>query len=170
MSPGKEFNQTKMFLTQTTCTDYDDLCRLDVLGLEDKPENDQGQVYAEFKEQLVRGNQEWYETSLPWRGNHSTLPTNEKGSISRLNSLVRKLERTELYNAYDRVIKDQLQEGINEPVTAEAENHEFYLPHRAVIRDKAEITKLRIVYDGSAPSAPSLNDCLKPGPPLQNKL
>ncbi len=48
MSPGKEFNQTKMFLIQTTRTDYDDLCRLDVLGLEDKPENDQGQVYAEF--------------------------------------------------------------------------------------------------------------------------
>ena len=65
MSPGKEFNQTKMFLTQTSRTDYDDLCRLDVLGLEDKPENDQEQVYAEFKEQLVRSNQGWYEASLP---------------------------------------------------------------------------------------------------------
>ncbi len=173
MSPGKEFNQTKMFLTQTSRTDYDDLCRLDVLGLEDKPENDQEQVYAEFKEQLVRSNQGWYEASLPWRGNHPPLPTNEKGSISRLSSLVRKLERTELYNAYDQVIKDQLQEGIIEPVVAEAENREFYLPHRAVIRDKAETTKLRVVYDGSAretPSAPSLNDCLNPGPPLQNKL
>ncbi len=94
-------------------------------------------------------------TSLPWQGNHPTLPTNEKGSISRLSSLVRKLKWTKLYNAYAQVIKHQLQEGIIEPVTAEAENHQFYLPHRAVIRDKAETTKLRIVYDGSAHETPS---------------
>ena len=144
-----------MFLTQTTSTDYDDLCRLDVLGLEDKPENDKGQVYAEFKQQWVSNNQGWYETSLPWQGNHPTLPTNEKGSISRLSSLVRKLKWTKLHNAYAQVIKDQLQEGITEPVTAKAENHQFYLLHRAVIRDKAETTKLRIVYDGSARETPS---------------
>ena len=40
MSPGREFDRTKMFLTQTTRADYEDLCRLDVLGLKDKPEND----------------------------------------------------------------------------------------------------------------------------------
>ena len=144
MSTGKEFNKAKKFFTQTTRTDYDDLCRLDVLCLEDTPENDQEEVYAEFKQQLVRSNQGWYETLLPLRGNHPPLPTNKKGSISRLSSLVRKLEWTELYTAYDQVIKDQLQKGIIEPVVAKAENHEFYLSHRAVIRDKAEPTKLCI--------------------------
>lgn len=47
------------------------------------------------------------------------------------------------------------------------------MPHRAVIRDEAETTKMRIVYDCSAKAdrnAPSLNDCLDQGPPLQNKL
>ena len=41
------------------------------------------------------------------------------------------------------------------------------------MRATAESTKLRIVYDASARafnSAPSLNDCLNTGPPLQNKL
>ena len=47
------------------------------------------------------------------------------------------------------------------------------MPHHAVIRDEAESTKMRIVYDCSAKAdrnSPSLNDCLDPGPPLQNKL
>lgn len=37
----------------------------------------------------------------------------------------------------------------------------------------AESTKLRIVYDASARESnnqPPLNDCLNPGPPLQNRL
>ena len=40
-------------------------------------------------------------------------------------------------------------------------------------RENAESTKLRIVYDASArerDNQPSLNDCLNPGPPLQNRL
>ena len=42
-----------------------------------------------------------------------------------------------------------------------------------MIRNDAESTKLRIVYDASvrgSNSDPSLNDCLHPGPPLQNHL
>ena len=50
---------------------------------------------------------------------------------------------------------------------------EFYLPHKAVIRENAESTKLRIVYDASARENSrsfSLNDCLETGPALQNFL
>ena len=50
---------------------------------------------------------------------------------------------------------------------------EFYIPHKPVVRATAESTKLRIVYDASASAfngAPSLNDCIHAGPPLQNKL
>ena len=49
----------------------------------------------------------------------------------------------------------------------------FYIPYKRVVRDSAETTKLRVVYDASARTysgAPSLNECLNPGPPLQNKL
>ena len=50
---------------------------------------------------------------------------------------------------------------------------EFYIPHKPVARATAESTKLRIVYGASAKafnSAPSFNDCLYTGPPLQYKL
>ena len=79
MSPGTEFDQNTMLLTQTSQSDYEELCRLDILGLADTAENDQRNVYKEFKEQLVRGPEGWYETGLPWRGNHPPLPTNETG-------------------------------------------------------------------------------------------
>ena len=44
--------------------DYKELCHLDVLGLSDTLPNDQSSVYAEFKEQLVRHEEGWYETGL----------------------------------------------------------------------------------------------------------
>ena len=47
------------------------------------------------------------------------------------------------------------------------------MPHRAVVREGAETAKLIVVYDASArdhEAAPSLNECLHAGPPLQNKL
>ena len=37
-----------------------------------------------------------------------------------------------------------------------------YIPHREVVREERDTTKLRIVYDASAKmkNKPSLNDCL----------
>ena len=49
MSPGTEIDHTNMLLTQTSHVDYEELCRLDVLGLEDTTEHDQRTVYAEFR-------------------------------------------------------------------------------------------------------------------------
>ena len=57
MSPGQEFDCNRMMLTQTSQTDYEELCRMDVLGLADSSEHDQLAAYHEFTEQLVR-NQE----------------------------------------------------------------------------------------------------------------
>ena len=40
MSPGTENNLNNMLLAQTTVARYEHLCRLDVLGLEDRPPGD----------------------------------------------------------------------------------------------------------------------------------
>ena len=80
MSPGKEVNVNEMFLTQTSSADYEKLCRLDVLGLQDTPVGDQTIVYKEFEEELRRSPEGWYESKLPWKGNHPVLPNNEGGS------------------------------------------------------------------------------------------
>jgi hypothetical protein len=52
MPPGQEFDHNNMMITQTSQSDYEELCRLDVLGLSDTAEHDQSEVYREFKEQL----------------------------------------------------------------------------------------------------------------------
>ena len=49
----------------------------------------------------------------------------------------------------------------------------FYLPHRPVIRESAETTIIRIVYNASAKAcqtSTTLNECLETGLPLQNRL
>ena len=173
MSPGQEFDRNSMMLTQTSQLEYEELCRLDVLGLADSPPYDQQAVYGEFKEQLVRSEQGWYETGLPWKGDRSALPNNENGSLQRLRTLTRKLQRAEQTAEYDSIIKEQKEQGIIESADQPAQGFEFYIPHKPVVRENAESTKMRIVYDASArahPTAPSLNDCLNAGPPLQNKL
>ena len=86
---------------------------------------------------------------------------------------MKKLERDDNYEAYDKVIQQQIAEGIVETAPSCVNGKEFYLPHKAVIRNEAESSKLRVVYDASArerTDQPSLNDCLHPGPSLQNLL
>lgn len=104
MSPGREDVGGPILLTQSAFIDYEQLCALDVLGLADSHENDQNAVYEEFKEQLDRNPAGWYETKLPWKGNHPPLPTNEIGSKRRLEQLIRKLERNGQYDDYDSII------------------------------------------------------------------
>ena len=76
-------------------------------------------------------------------------------------------------NAPEVVIDEQKVQGIVESAEFEARGKEFYIPHKEVVRESAQSTKLRVVYDASAkvtPDSPSLNECLYARPPLQNKL
>ena len=73
----------------------------------------------------------------------------------------------------DDNIREQVKEGVVEKAPAKVTGKEFYMPHRAVIRENAESTKLRVVCDASARAydgVPSLNECFCTGPPLQNGL
>ena len=129
-------------------------------------------MYEEFQEQLERSPEGWYETGLPWRSNNPPLPTNEMGSRRRLDNLVKRLKASDQYDHYD-IITQQLEDGVIELAPQEASDKEFCIPHKAVVKNTAETTKLRIVYDASAKesrTSPSLNDCLNPGPSLQNLL
>ena len=86
---------------------------------------------------------------------------------------MRELEKQKLFEQYDAIIREQLAEGIVEPAGEQVVGREFYIPHKPVIRETAESTKLCVVYDASAcahDKAPSLNDCLHAGQPLQNQL
>eukprot|EP00112_Aurelia_sp_Birch-Aquarium-sp1_P000960 Seg1093.6 transcript_id=Seg1093.6/GoldUCD/mRNA.D3Y31 product="hypothetical protein" protein_id=Seg1093.6/GoldUCD/D3Y31 len=115
MSPGKEADLSSIYLTRSSTADYEDLCRLDVLGLEDRASDDQATVFEDFKEQLTRSPEGWYETGLLWKSGHASLPSNQSGSLGRLSGLVRKLKRDPaLLEEYDQIIQEQLEEGIVE--------------------------------------------------------
>ena len=162
-----------MLLTQTSQVDYEELCKLDVLGLQDPGDQSQAAVFEEFEEQLIRSSEGWYEITLPWKANHPPLPSKKEGSLKRLHSLNRKLQCEGLTEEYGAIIQEQLAEGVVEKAPLVAQSKEFYIPHKSVVRKTAETTKMRIVYDASAretPDSPSLNDCLHPGPVLQNRL
>ena len=110
-----------------------------------------------------------YEVSLPWRESHPKLPENYELCVNRLHSLYRRLQRDpELLEAYDGVIREQLQNGIIEEVLESQEPHDkaHYLPHHPVIRRDKSSTKVRVVYDASCSQgiSPSLNQCLHIGP------
>ena len=108
------------------------------------------------------------------KNNGGPLQTNKNGSLRRLTGLVRRLQREPaLVDRYDEIIQDQLARGIVERASEEPKGREFYIPHKPVVRESAESTKMRIVFDASARAnekSLSLNDCLETGPPLQNLL
>ena len=55
-----------------------------------------------------------------------------------------------LLEKYDAIIYEQLEEGVVEEVEMPAKEKGIYIPHKAVIRENAATTKMRIVYDASA--------------------
>ena len=104
MCPGREVDITGTMLTHTTSKDYDRLCSLDVLGLEDI-DNDQREVHEEFKAQLCHNDDGSYETGLIWKIGHPTLPTNERSSLARLKVLTKRLSNDmATMKAYDEII------------------------------------------------------------------
>ena len=106
-------------------------------------------MYSEFKEQLVRSGEGWHKTGLPWNGDRSNLP-NAKGSLQRLHVLTHKLDQSGQRKEYDSIISEQKEQGVVEIPERPAQRVEFYIPHKPVVRENAESTKMRIVYDASA--------------------
>ena len=130
-------------------------------------------VYEDFKKQLTRSDEGCYETGLPWKQAHPELPNNKEGSFKRLENLLPRMERQNILEMCDEVIKDQLVQNIIERVTSEPVGREVYIPHKPVILKSAESTRIRVIYDASARACqhvPSLDECLETGPPLQNYM
>ena len=133
-------------------------------------------MFEKFIKQLCRSKEDLHETELIWSENNKPLGNNKCGSLGRLKILLKNLDqKQEVREADNSVVKNQLENNIIEEVTDTEVNRsskEFYMPHRAVIRESVESTKLRVVYDASVKpeSGFSLNYCLRKGLPLQNKL
>ena len=64
MLSGKEMELSRIYVTKSSTSDNEDLCRVDVLGLEDSLSTDDDTVRNEFQEQLIRNPEGWYEIGL----------------------------------------------------------------------------------------------------------
>ena len=135
VSSGQETGVTNMLFSKISLHDYEKLCRLDCLGIEDRLSNN-NYVYKEFKKQLGRGPGGFYETNLIWKDNHPPLKNNKSNSLGRLSSLVKDLTHRDQLERYDNIIQDQIKEGIIEKVDEVCEQKitkgekVFYLSHR----------------------------------------
>ena len=143
---------------------------LDVLGIKDDEE-----AYAEFKDSIKQNEDGRYCVKLPWKQGNYYLPDNRNLAEQRVKSQLKRMSKQpELLKEYDEIIKQQEENGIIEPVPDKPDGDRIhYVPHHCVVREQAESTKVRIVYDASAKErkyAKSLNDCLHIGPALQPLL
>ncbi|XP_057308167.1 uncharacterized protein LOC130646050 [Hydractinia symbiolongicarpus] len=116
-----------------------------------------------------------YVTRLPFKPDHDPLPDNYFVSERRLRSTAKKLHALGIYDDYDNIFKQYVQEGIIEKVgrneLIRESGNVHYLPHRAVVREDKQTTKIRVVFDASSKAnGPSLNDCLYSGPNLLCKI
>ncbi len=112
-----------------------------------------------------------YSVALPWKVGHKQLPSNFSNSYNRLKGQIRKLQGTpKLLEECDRIIREQEESGIIEKVTEmESAEKVYYMPSQIVVRENAETTKVRMVFDASSKEGKkgtSLNECLHIGPPM----
>lgn len=147
-----------------------DMWNLDRIGILDPVEVQnmtelQQAAYEQFQRSLTINNDGRYEVTLPWLQLHPILPERRELAEGRLRNTIKKLEAANIFEAYQDVLKNWLEEGIIEEVTKGDEvKPGRYLPHRAAAKDSAT-TKIRPVFDASAhmKNCLSLNNCLATG-------
>ena len=142
-------------------SDYEQLYSLDVLGVEDRGEKDQSEVYAEFQENITRKKDGRYEVAVPWIAEAELTNTNKLHSRRRLHNVSKKLKQNQ------QLLKDGIVERVTE---RSARKRVFYMPHKPVVKENASTTKVRMVFDASARPhalANSVNECMNTGLPLQ---
>lgn len=84
---------TCMFTRETS--DYEILYSLDVLGAEDRGEDDQLDVCSQFRENIVKRRDGQHKVGVPWVLGAELSNTNEMASRKRLENVERKLRRNE---------------------------------------------------------------------------
>ena len=87
--PGRGRDLVSSLYTRISVSDFDRLCDIDVLGVEENHLSHDENVYKKFKQQLERNEAGWYETGLAWTENKVPLNNNKFQSLGRLKSLLK---------------------------------------------------------------------------------
>ncbi|XP_028410907.1 uncharacterized protein LOC114533565 [Dendronephthya gigantea] len=159
---GENYSSDACMYTREV-NDYEQLYSLDVLRVEDRGENDQMQVLAEFRENITRQDDGRYKVSIPWIPGSKLTTTNEQQSRRRLSNVNKKLAKDEnLKQEYEKIIEDQLASGVIEKAPDEPSGERvYYMPHKPVVRQDASTTKVRMVFDASSKPHPLASNIQK---------
>ena len=95
-----------------------------------------------------------YEVKLPFKEEITNLGDNYARSKSRLKNMVQRQfkDNPEFLKTYDDILQQQLSAGVIEKVEHYEIGQTHYLPHRPVVREDKQSTKVRIVFDASCKS------------------
>ena len=131
-------------------------------------------VVDQFEDDIVHDGTR-YITKLPFKPDHEVLPDNFNVCQGRLKSLKSKLVTNDILSDYDKIFVEyetsQIIERVPSNQVARETGQVHYLPHRPVIRNDKDTTKIRAVFDASCKvNGPSLNECLYSGPNLLAKI
>ena len=80
MSPGSESDLVSSLYTRISVSDFNRLCDMDVLRVEENHLSHGENVYKKFKQQPERNGRGWYETGPIWTENKVPLNNNKLGS------------------------------------------------------------------------------------------
>lgn len=92
---GDEYTSDGVCMYLREVNDYEKLYSLDVLGVEDRGENDQFDVLRDFKENIARRDDGRYEVNFPWIPGVELSSTNEVLSRKRLQNVEWRLSKNE---------------------------------------------------------------------------
>ena len=95
---GGNDSDSQSFFSRDT-SDYERLYNLDVLGVRDRGEDDELDVYTEFKDNIVRKHDGGYGVNIPWIPGAKLDGTNEEQSWRRLQNMDMKQRQKEQLKA-----------------------------------------------------------------------
>ena len=151
------------------------LYSLDALGVEDRGENDQSDVFREFKENVTGQEDGRYNVNMLWIPGMKLTETNEAQSRKRLYNVEQRMRNDgKLQAEYAEIVNSQLRDGVIEKVPSEPSGSRiFYMPHKPILRENASTMKCLMVFDASARPVPlmnSINEYMYKSPVLQPNI
>ena len=144
----------------------DKMLSVDSLGIEDMSDAvsmyDQAKITQFEKGILIKNNQ--VHVDLVWHDNINDVPSNFEVALKVLETVSRKLAKTNELDTYNQVFLDQLDEGVIEEFSCSPKDFHKYnwLPHRKILKtDEQSTFKMRSVFNvllKTRKDKPSLNE------------